>query len=59
MKFYDFKTAKAMVHKQTKALRAAAKIIKKRRKKCEFCNGNGYFYSDPDFGPCECKREKQ
>jgi hypothetical protein len=21
---------------------------------CRYCDGSGYFYSDPDFGPCSC-----
>ncbi len=21
---------------------------------CRYCNGNGWFYSDPEFGPCNC-----
>lgn len=23
--------------------------------RCQYCNGNGWFYSDPDLGPCICE----
>ena len=26
---------------------------------CEFCDGSGFFYSDPDFGPCNCVGESE
>ena len=25
---------------------------------CEYCDGSGYFYSDPDFGPCSCQDQE-
>jgi hypothetical protein len=23
-------------------------------KECQYCDGSGFFYSDPDLGPCNC-----
>lgn len=24
---------------------------------CRYCDGSGFFYSDPDLGPCDCVTE--
>jgi DNA-directed RNA polymerase subunit RPC12/RpoP len=25
-----------------------------RENECQYCDGSGFFYSDPDLGPCNC-----
>lgn len=32
----------------------AQHLFKMRFLPCEFCDGSGWFYSDPDFGACSC-----
>lgn len=36
-------------------LGAELAVLPKPYSDCDYCNGTGYFYGDPDLGPCGCQ----